>query len=80
MSSSPSPSSAAAALDPKHLDFLAGDVARARLDRGVAAAVQYQAGHAAEQARGVDPQCQVLLHALLVVARHRAFRIPVVPE
>ncbi len=70
----------AAALDAEHLDIFAGDVGLARLDRGVATAVQHQAGHAAQEARCVDPKRQVLVHALLVIALDGALGLAVAPE
>ena len=69
----------ARAFDGDHLVLLPEIVRPLRLHRGVAAAVQHQQRVAPQQARGVDPERDVLADALGGVGLHRLARGAVVP-
>ncbi len=69
----------ARALDADDLVLLAEIVVRPRLDRGVAAAMQHEQRIAAEQARGVDAEREVLADAVLGVGLDRLPRGFIVP-
>ena len=69
----------AGALDGDDIVLLAEIVAKPRLDRGVAAAMQHEKGIAPEQARGVDAERDVGTDALGGVALHHLPRGDVVP-
>ena len=58
----------ARALDAQHVRRLAQQVGHGGLDRGIAAAMQHQAGIAAQQPRRVDPERHVFRNALVPVA------------
>ncbi len=68
----------AAALDVENGLFLAEDVGLADLDRGIAAAVQHQAGILPQQTGGVYPQAQVVtvFPCLLIVPQTFHANIP----
>ena len=70
----------AATLDAQHLDLVADEVARARLDRGVAAAVQHQARIAAEEPRGVEAEREIAADAGFRAMRHQGVGIAVDPR
>ena len=69
----------ARALDRDHLVLDAEIVLGARLDRGVAPAMQHEQRIAAEQARGVDAEREILGDALLGVGLDRVARAQFVP-
>ena len=69
----------AGALDRDHLVLDAEIVLGARLDRGVAPAMQHEQRIAAEQARGVDAEREILGDALLGVGLDRVARAEFVP-
>ena len=60
----------AGALDAEHVDLAPHQVRQAQFHRGVAAAVQHQAGIAAEQARGIDAQGEVARHPTGAIPIH----------
>ena len=70
----------AAALHAQHVDRRAGDVRHLGLHRGVAAAMQHQPRLAAQQARRVDAQREVLADALGGVLGDRGLGVAVGPE
>ena len=70
----------AAALDAQHLDGCAGDVGHLGLHRGVAAAMQHQPRLAAQQARRVDAQRQVLADTLGGMLGDRGLGVAVGPQ
>jgi hypothetical protein len=69
----------AAALDAEHLDFIADEVGRQRLHRGIAAAMENEAAIAAEQPRGIDAQGKVAIDAAPGVVPDDDFGIVVRP-
>ena len=66
-------------LDVEHFDVVAETVARARLQRRVAAAMQDELGIAAEEPRRVDPQRQIAVDAGLAGARDERLGVGVDP-
>ena len=50
-------------LDAQNLDLVAAEVARVRLERGIAAAMQHKPGIAAEQPRRVDAERKLTVEA-----------------
>src|SRR6185437_16125578 len=69
----------AAALDAEHLDFVADEVGRLRLHRGIAAAMKDEALVAAEQPRGIDAQGKVAIDAAPGIVPDDGFGILVGP-
>ena len=63
------------AFDAKDIHYPAHQIGGARLDRGVAAAMQHEARVAAEETRRVDPQRQVARHLLGSVGRHHGLGV-----
>ena len=67
------------AFDAQHRDLVAERVSHARLERGIAAAVQHELGIAAEQARRIDAQREIAADASAGIAVDRRLRFAVDP-
>src|SRR5690606_35805817 len=70
----------AAALDAEYVPFLAENVLRRGLQRGVAAAVQHKPRFATQKPRGVDPEREIAGYALGGIVADEFFGFAVVPE
>ena len=70
----------AAALDAQHVPALAQQIRDGDLARRIAAAVEDEAGIAAKQPGGVDPQRQIAADIALGIVLHQPLGVGVVPE